>query len=451
MKLIKKSVSILKKPTSSLRDQMIHGVSWSFLLKIISLGIGFVSSILIARILGVESFGDYSFAITLTELLIMFSTLGFPVLIVREISKNVANQQWEPLFGLIRRSQQISIPFAVAISLLAILVGTLIEEKPYSNMYFAFLMALPLVTIGTSIQLQAAILQGLKFIIASQISSLIIQRLGFVLLLTFLFIYIQDGISIFTVISAQIIMACVALICSFIILKRRLPKQIYTTKPTYKTSIWFKSALTFLLINGAFLINKQTDILMIGAFLNSKDVGIYRAAIQGAELVAIALMVVNIVLLPSISSLYAKGEFSKLQKLITLSTRTITLVSLPIFIFLYFFGNYFLFLFGNEFIEGAKSLAILSVGQFINAFFGSVGLILSMTGHEKDTLHGVAVAAIINVILNIIFIPAWGIEGAAFATTASLVIWNMLLAYKVIQRTGLHSTALGVLFKRKLH
>lgn len=447
MKLIKKIFSILKNPSSSLRDQMVHGVSWSFLLKVISLGIGFISSILIARILGVENFGNYSFAITLTELLIMFSTLGFPVLIAREISKNVANQQWGLLSGLVRRSQQISIPFAIVISLLAILLGSLIEDKPYSNMYLAFLMAAPLVIIGTSIQLQAAILQGLKFIIASQISSLIIQRLGFVVILSFLFFYIEKETSIYKVISAQIFMASVALLCSIVILSRRLPKQIYNIKPTYNTSIWIKSALTFLLINGAFLINKQTDILMIGTLMESADVGVYRAAIQGAELVAIALTVVNIVLLPSISSLYEKGEISKLQKLITMSTRMVTVVCLPIFIFLYFFGNYFLLLFGNEFLIGSKSLAILSVGQLMNAFFGSVGLILSMTGHEKDTLQGVAISALINIILNIAFIPVWGIEGAAYATTSSLIIWNVLLAYKVIKRTGLHSTALGVLHK----
>lgn len=448
MKLIKKIVDILKKPTSSLRDQMIHGVSWSFLLKILSLGIGFASSILIARILGVSQFGNYSFAITLTELLILLSTLGFPVLIAREISKNVVNQQWGKMKGLIHRSQQISIPFAIIISLLTSMFGLLIVSKPYSSMFLALLAALPLVIIGTAIQLQSAMLQGLKYIVASQISSLIVQRLGFILLLTILFFVFKDEISIFNVISSQVAMACVALFFSFYLLKSRIPESVQSAEPLYTTSFWFKSALTFLLINGAFLINKQTDILMIAGFLDSKDVGIYRAAIQGADLVAIALMVVNIVLLPSISSLYEKNEISKLQKLVTLTARIVTLVSLPIFIFLFFFGQYFLMLFGNEFTTGTSALAILSAGQLLNAFFGSVGLILSSTGHEKATLQGVAISAIINIILNSLFIPIWGIEGAAIATITSLLIWNLLLSYKVLKHTGLHASALGTIFKK---
>jgi len=393
----------------------------------------------------VEKYGEYSYAITVVGILTMLSVLGFPMLIVREGAKNIVNENWPLLRGLIRLSHFVVIPFSLLLSLLAVILALEIDDKSNSSIVIAVISLLPLVVVSAAIQLQASVLQGLKFIIASQIPSLIIQRVGFIVILFLLVFFWQEKVTLFNVIAIQISMSFVALICSYIMYKTRLPKQLGLTSPSYNTLSWIKSAATFLLISGVYLINKQTDILMIGFYLEPSKIGIYRAVIQGSDLVVLVLIVGNLVIQPHIASLYAKGDTVKLQKLITRTARIIMLSCLPMFISLLFFGDYFLTLFGNEFIDGTKSLTILATGQLVNVFFGSVGVVLSMAGYERDTLYGVAIAAIVNIVLNMIYIPEWGIEGAAFASSVSLVIWNIILAGMVNYRTGLHTTALGVI------
>jgi O-antigen/teichoic acid export membrane protein len=100
-------------------------------------------------------------------------------------------------------------------------------------------------------------------------------------------------------------------------------------------------------------------------------------------------------------------------------------------------------LFGAEYAGGGTALTILAGGQLFNAAMGSIGILLNMTGFERDSTKGVALAAIVNGGLCMILIPAWGSTGAATAMTASLLVWNIVLAFFLWRRTGLHATALG--------
>jgi O-antigen/teichoic acid export membrane protein len=79
----------------------------------------------------------------------------------------------------------------------------------------------------------------------------------------------------------------------------------------------------------------------------------------------------------------------------------------------------------------------------INAGMGSVGLILNMTGNEKDTLKGHIIAALVNIILNLVLIPYFGINGAAWATAVSMICWNLILGLLVFKRLGIWAHAIG--------
>lgn len=83
---------------------------------------------------------------------------------------------------------------------------------------------------------------------------------------------------------------------------------------------------------------------------------------------------------------------------------------------------------------------VLSIGQLINVSFGPVGQLAIHTGHEKGTAVVIGVGAMINVILNVLLIPQWGMFGAAIATAVSLTAWNLLLTIFIYMRTGILST-----------
>jgi O-antigen/teichoic acid export membrane protein len=102
------------------------------------------------------------------------------------------------------------------------------------------------------------------------------------------------------------------------------------------------------------------------------------------------------------------------------------------------------FIFGAEFLGGYYSLVILIVAQLISVTSGSVALLLNMSGHEKKVLYVMAFSMTINVILNLIFIPKFGIEGAAFATLASTAVWNIYLSLYCFKKIDVNTSILSI-------
>jgi O-antigen/teichoic acid export membrane protein len=80
-------------------------------------------------------------------------------------------------------------------------------------------------------------------------------------------------------------------------------------------------------------------------------------------------------------------------------------------------------------------------GKHKNNKVKSVGFLLNMTGHEQDTARGMTIAAVSNVVLNLLLVPLWGLTGAALASAITLTAWNVLLWLAVRRRLKINSMA----------
>ena len=98
--------------------------------------------------------------------------------------------------------------------------------------------------------------------------------------------------------------------------------------------------------------------------------------------------------------------------------------SLPPAIVLILFSDFFLSVFGPSFVEGSNALKILAAGKIIIAFTGPMKLLFNMTGNHNTALKVFGLATLMNLILNYIFIHLWGINGAAFASAITILLWN---------------------------
>jgi O-antigen/teichoic acid export membrane protein len=145
------------------------------------------------------------------------------------------------------------------------------------------------------------------------------------------------------------------------------------------------------------------------------------------------------VIAPHVAQAYSKGNHGRLQRLSRQSARVVFAGALPVALSLIFLGGPIIgVLFGKNYVSDVKMpLAILAGGQLLNAFFGSVGLFLMMSGHEDDTFHGQAWALVVNLSLALFLIPRFGATGAACAAAAGLIIWNLVLAVKLFRRLGI--------------
>lgn len=220
--------------------------------------------------------------------------------------------------------------------------------------------------------------------------------------------------------------------------------------PEKREREWLRALVPLMLVSAMYTVNSRTDQAMIGAMVGSGAVGIYAAAVRVADVVIFFIVAINAMLGPTVAGLYARRDQEGLQRIVTMTARWIGGLSIPAAVVLYGLSGRILSLFGPEFPAGAWALRWLCCGQVVNACAGSVALLLTTTGHERDALKGITLGAVVNVAGNAVMIPRYGINGAAVATAFSTVVWNVGLGILVYRRLGINPTMFGRLsIKRK--
>ncbi len=178
----------------------------------------------------------------------------------------------------------------------------------------------------------------------------------------------------------------------------------------------------------------HVDSLLIGHFMTETEVGYYAVAIILIEGIIIIPSAIQRVTTPIIAKYYGKNDYENIIKLIKKTMLKTFMLTMFLIIFLVIFGKFLItFLFTEEFLPAYTPLIILLVGHGIRAPFISIGGTLSSIGKVNIAFRVNALSSIINLILNLMLIPIFGLVGAASATSASLII-SVVIALYFIKR-----------------
>jgi O-antigen/teichoic acid export membrane protein len=225
-------------------------------------------------------------------------------------------------------------------------------------------------------------------------------------------------------------------------LYKSLPKETLIAQPQYESRLWLKVSLPLFFISAMNVILKRTDIIMLDVIVGPEAVAYYSVATRLSDLAAFGLIFVNMVATPMISELYHQGKHQELQRILTLAARGIFVLTLIISAGLVLGGKLLLGVSGNAYIVAYTPLIILLLGQAFSASIGSTGFIMSMTGLQNQAAIIVAIVAVINIVLNAILIPHFGMNGAAIATAIATCLWNLLMLPIVLKKLKLNPTIL---------
>ena len=113
-------------------------------------------------------------------------------------------------------------------------------------------------------------------------------------------------------------------------------------------------------------------------------------------------------------------------RLATRTTKITSVLATATFLFLVVFSEYLLLIFGEEFRSLNFCLLTLCIGQLINCLSGPVAGVLNMTGHQVAFNRIIVFSGLLNILLNYLLIPFYGIEGEALSTAISITCWNVL-------------------------
>lgn len=446
MKFINKIRSKLenKSSTNSLKKSLIKAATGTFGAKVINAFLLYANSVLLARVLGFQEFGSYMYATAWVNLLVIPAVLGLEGLVTREIAVYQTQSNFNLAKGLIDWSNRVVLLNATGLAVLTSLVVwglTLTSNSDQLPVFVMAMISLPFIALS---RLRQSILKALRHMVIGQVPEMLIRPAILIASLSVIYFIYNQNLTAFYAMIIYLFANILTYTVGVFFIDNYLPKNIKNAVPEVHPKQWINSALPMLLIGGMYLINNQTDTVMLGILKNSDSVGLYTVANRGAGLISFVLIAIDTALAPNFASLYVGGNLKRLQKIVSNSCRIAFVVALIIALILMIFGQRFLLLFGAEFIQVQTAMNILSLGQLINASTGSVALLLLMTGHERDTALGVTISALLNIFLNVILIPEWGAEGAAIATAISMVVWNAILAVFSYKRLKINSTIFAI-------
>lgn len=413
---------------------MLRGATVAMALRVVGAGLAFLFNVALGRLVGAHGAGLYYLALTAASVAAIVGRLGLENAMLRFAAAAHAQGDRRALAGVQRLGLRVALGASALTTLAVLLAARWLSRTVFSEPALVLPLALmAIAVVPTSLlTLYGELLRALgKVRDYVLVQSVLGPGLGLVLLLVLAPALGATGAVLAHVAAAALVTGVAAA------LWRRATPGLREVAPAFDLGRLLRTSLPLLWIAAMAFIMGWTDTVMLGIWEDARTVGIYGAATRASMLTSFILVGVNAVAAPKFAALYAQGERGALDRLARNATKLMAVAAAPFLVLFLVAPGLVLRLFGPEFPAGAAALAILAVGQFVNVASGSVGYLLVMTGHEKAMRNDIIGTAALNVALNALLIPRYGMTGAAVATALSLAVLNLVAVALVHARLSI--------------
>jgi len=401
----------------------------------VGMGIGdairYLFTAVLARFVGVEFLGIYSLASSVTLIGEVFARAGLHSGIMRYVSRLDKENEQEQVRDRVASGLKLGILFSFIVMFIQLILSEWLAFDLFNGSellksvlkYSA--VSLPFATIMSIAAFATQGFQLLKYkvIVLNMVRPLVM--LGCVLF-SISFLTNDDAVK-----YPLLFSAIVSSVIAWIFLKKLTQihiSQIF--KSVFDTELLsFSYPLMFVTILGTLM--HWMDIMMLGFFTDTVTVGSYHPATRSAGLLRTVLVAFMGIFAPMMANLHRKGDISEMSRLYKLIVRWVISLSIPIAIIMIIFSKKIMLLFGGQYVIASNALQVLAFAAFVQTIFGGGGHTLTMTGFTNINLFNSVIAVVTNVILNIMWIPVYGIMGAAYATLVSMLVLGGLRLVEV--------------------
>ena len=408
-------------------------------IKFLALALGLLLEIIIARSLGADAYGVYSFGIAVLGIALLFLNRGAnnniirfaPTMIVSNRSGLKEFIQWT------RKRINVGILFVIPVALLLIPFLEKTNNAMDRQVYITLLIAACFVCYT---QIHQSFFHAQRNAVCAQLYEDILRPLTILILLGLNLLILSGKTTVYQLAFFYIIGAAVAFALSFL----RIRPYVYLFSDDQNPAIegWKKSANEFFYINIMDFILRRLDVIIVTFIVTAAEAGNYKVAVRISELVALPLWISNLYVGPMITQLFHDKRAQELQTLLSLSTRFAFAVTLAGCTLLLFIGESILGWFGKDFIQAFSIVLILVVGSLMNVACGPVHLLLTMTGHAALVLRVQSIAGLVTVAGLVGLTWLYGISGSAIAIVLGNAIWNLWLCLIIRKKLALNTTLL---------
>ena len=369
---------------------------------------------ILTKALGVEQYGIFALIIVSISMLVPICTLKLDFALIRFLGhvkdKRVISKQFISVIGII-------FSIVLFISVIVFFLTKYIALNIFGNINVQYLIkiSIPLIFLTVTNQVMREYLrafQEMKKYTAFQL----MQTFGEIIIT---FILVLSGFGLLGAIYALLIVRT----CTTAIGIMWIKPQINITIPSFAAiKPYFPFALPLLPVALGHILINVGDRYVIGYFLGSGSVGIYSASYSLGLLLSLFFAPIPIVLFPTISNLFENNKIEEIKKHLQYSLKYFLMLAIPSSFGLLVLSKPILVtLTTQEFLEGYLIVPVIALSIMIYSISDLNNQIIILYKKTKVAAVINIIAALLNIGMNIILIPIYGIMGAAVSTLITFV------------------------------
>jgi O-antigen/teichoic acid export membrane protein len=370
-----------------------------------------------ARILGAHGWGIFNYGVTLVAFLTTFSDIGINSILTRETAKEAGGAQ---------RAEILSTSFIIKLILIVLGVVVIFFVAPHFSRSSEVSAIIPLVAFIFIFDT----LREFGFSLTRAMEKMEWEAALFtltniaILVAGFIFLKVSPTVNSFAL--AYALGTGIGAIATLITLRQQF-KSAFTHFSRKLIRPIFTSAWPFAIsgILGALMINM--DVLLIGIFKSAEDVGYYSAANRVIQVIYILPTIIALSVLPIFSRL-ARQEVNQMQPILEKVLGFLLACALPITIGGIILGRPLVeLLFGAGYLQAVSSFQVLCITLLINFCAIILANVIFSYDKQKSLIAYAAIGGFVNVALDLVLIPRFGIVGSAWATLIAQFLSNAYL------------------------
>ncbi len=412
-------------------SRQIRGSSLLLIGRTLSLGVNFLTQVLIVRYLAKEDYGAFAYGLSIVALGQMIITLGLDRGISRFLAIYDETEDHDRLLGTL-----------VGVTGLIFLLGSILVVG------FYLLQATAARSLGTSpaalqlllilillapVQAFDALLTGLLTVFANPRSIFFRKYVlapALRLLVVVLLILGQSGVWFLALgyVAAGVVGIGLQVVILWQVLKRRGTlerlRQAQLRIP-FRAILVFTIPLVTTDIVYAFM--NTSDAILLEHFKNLDAVAAWRVVQPAAGLNLVVMQSFALLFTPAAARLFARRDRAGVGDLYWRTAIWMAVISFPLFLVTFSLADVVTTtLYGARYADSAIYMALLSLGYYFSTALGFNGLTMRIFGAGKFVVVVNLLSAVVNVVLNLLLIPPFGALGAAIGTSLTLIAFNVL-------------------------
>lgn len=407
------------------------------LVKAASFFFAYAANYLLILTLAQEDYGRFSLFMAIASIAAMFVSLGYPQIVLRTVSGVLANGDYNGIGAIWRFSHLWIIGSGLTFLLLALFSLSVVSELDWTLQLIAASAILPMWAL---LKLHAAVLHGSHLTTIGQGVETVFRPAIFCIVIGIGVLVTADQMQATTVLWLNFAAFSFAF---FLAVAANLSRGTYgVLKPSSEVEPhnpgWFRASFSLAIISASQLVIMNTDMVMIGAMMSDEEVAVYRVAMLIALLIGGTNEIVTVVVRPRVAAAFASAHLADVIPTVRRLALLATLAALFLLGVFRLLGEASVArVFGEEYAPAFPLATILIVAQVVSAYLGPVGMMLNMAHLERAHLIVVVCVIAMNVALNYLLIPLFGLYGAAYASLATMCVWRIAGAIQFERHTGI--------------